>query len=191
MPLNLDWSKANLSRHGRMIVIEAALPLLERIGPLEKTDINPVIPINGGRQVYMLEATADSGSARRVVSRLQHAEVFPALAFGANQSLRIICRSTTAQRVKTFTLAGSLSQLDYTILLTGLAGLPRGIDLRAVGFKMTGRSHYKLDEIFEVTPQIPTSDTNTPILGNTMTPFLEAVQALLFETARAPLYAIP
>lgn len=165
-----------VSRHDQLALISAALPLcnwLDAAGRL--TDLNPIVPLHGGRQVYVFRKDKQSDTPRRKIERLTRLEMETPLQYGVAQRLRLICQKTTSQRRESFTLAGPLTSFDHALLMTAFAGVPSGTDLRYFGLKGSFPRCFNLEQLILHGPVLCDTETGDPVLSNTMTPFLEQV----------------
>jgi hypothetical protein len=175
-----DWSALQLSRHEQIALMSAATPLFNWLDAAGKlADLNPIVPLRGGQQVYIFKKTVhkdeQSDTSGKKVERLARLETDAPLDYGINVRLRLSCLQTTGHRRKVFILTGPLTSLEHGLLMTALAGVPNGTDFRYFGLKGKGPSRFNLETLFSHGPVLCDADTGNPVFGNTMTPFLGTV----------------
>ena len=181
--LVLDWSEDDFSSHRKIEILGAARPLLEVLGFVQDTLINPVFPLHGGTQVWTFERT-QAGTYK--VKALREGQMTSPIDYEAPQSLFVICKRPTAARQRKFNLDGRMNALEHAILLTALGGIPGGANLDTLGIHCKGPSRFKLLSMHHRSPLLTDLVTQKPMLGDSLTEVLFAARRMITIDAPRP-----
>jgi hypothetical protein len=173
-----------------MALMASAREILEFLGDIQDAYISPVFPVKGGAEIWSFRLKKHEEKKIFVPERLKGAETGYALRYDEPQAFDIICKRPSSDRRKKFSLDGHLNALDHAVMLTALGGISGGANLRDFGFSFSGPGHYSLCELHRRNPSLTDVLTHQPLLGNTMSPFLEVARKMVrAETGRQAFFA--
>ncbi len=178
-PLDLDLSRASLSQHERLALIDGAMSLIHWIGEERARELNLVVPVNGGRRTYILKKPARGTENPWIVYQFPSGESQPEIEYGKSQTLSIICREKNALRKCNFMLSGALNALDHALILTALGGFLEGVRLKDLLISHRDAKRYKLEYIQSHGEMLMDRASGAPLLSDTLDPFVENVRCFL------------